>query len=190
MPISPELQSPNVDQAMAHEPAAFRGELNALLERAYGVKFTILDGQSGEVVCNSPDQPARDWAMRAEVCREVARRGRPALIDDDDPLLTLALPASDAAGNAIVAVATFLSRRLDVGEDLSAQAELLGMQAEDAVAWARRQPSWTADALQRISDIVLDDLDAQTAPAIFRKAPRTSLAILPRPTRKSVCCTA
>jgi len=78
-------------------------ELSDLLQRAFGVEFAVLDGQSGDVLHIASGQPARDWALRAELCREVARRGRPELIDDEDPFFTLALPLSDAAGNALVA---------------------------------------------------------------------------------------
>ena len=61
----------------ADGPSTLSGELKSLLERAYGVQFTILDGQSGEVLYAAPGQPSRDWGMRAEMCREVARRGSP-----------------------------------------------------------------------------------------------------------------
>jgi putative nucleotidyltransferase with HDIG domain len=161
MPISLELLSPNIDEATADAPSTLGSELKDLLQRAYGTQFTILDGQSVDVLHVSPGQPMRDWAMRAEVCREVARRGRPAFIDDEEPLLTLAVPLSDAAGNSNVAVATFLTRHVGAGEDLSSQAHALGMRAEDALAWAHWQTPWTAETLKRISDLVLDDAQAR-----------------------------
>ena len=156
MPISQELFAPNAKTTTATASDALSGELKDLLERAYGVQFTILDGQSGDVLDASPTQPARDWSLRSEVCREVARRGRPEFIDEEDPLLTLALPLGGAKGIVHVAVATFLTRPLQPNENLSQQAKLLGMRVEDALTWADSQTPWTADSLGRLSDVVLD----------------------------------
>ena len=41
-----------------------------------GVDFTVIDGNSGEVLYLASDQPCRDWTGRAELCQEVARRGK------------------------------------------------------------------------------------------------------------------
>lgn len=156
MPISEQLQAPNADIVAVGSPNSFSSDLKLLLERAYGVEFTILDGQTGNVRFAASGQPSRDWESRAEICREVARRGRPEFIDEEDPLLTLALPLIDTSKDSIVAVATFLARPLDPHEDLSRQARLLGMRSEEALAWAQRQTPWAPEALKRISDLVLD----------------------------------
>ena len=92
MLISDELTPSPATPIIAVGPAGPGDGTASLLERAYGVPFSILDGQSGEVLYAAPGQPARDWGLSIELCREVARRGRPEFIDDDDPLLTLALP--------------------------------------------------------------------------------------------------
>jgi putative nucleotidyltransferase with HDIG domain len=134
---------------------ALSAELMKLLERGFGVQFTILDGQTGEVIHAAGDQPARDWALRAELCREVARRGRPEFIDDEDPFIAIALPLGLADGDSQVAVATFVTRPVEPYEDLSQAAELLGMDPEGAALWASRQQPWSADALHRVSELVL-----------------------------------
>jgi HD-GYP domain-containing protein (c-di-GMP phosphodiesterase class II) len=138
-------------------PSALSADLKSLLERAYGMRFTIFDGPSGELLDAAPGQPSRDWSIHAEVCREVARRGRPEFIDDEDPFLTLALPLMDAQGRETVAVAAFLTRRVAENEDLSRQAIRLGMRPDEALDWARSQTPWTPELLKRISDLVLDD---------------------------------
>lgn len=132
-------------------------DLKSLLERAYGMQFTILDGPTGELLDAPPGQPSRDWSAHAEVCREVARRGNPEFIEDEDPFLTLALPLLDTQGRATVAVGVFLTRHLDEGEDLSRQADRLGMKPDEAIHWARSQTPWTPESLKRISDLVLDE---------------------------------
>jgi len=161
MSISEELRSPSVDPVAVVIPSPSSHAMKAMLERAYGLQFTILDGQTGQVLSAAPDQPARNWELRAAICREVSRRGRPEFIDDEEPLLTLGLPLVDAAGNAVVAVATFLTRSVKPDEDLSAQAELLGIRPRDALSWARRQTPWSAEVLKHISDFVLEGAQAK-----------------------------
>ena len=125
-------------------------DLRDSLERVYRVQFTILDGESGDVLSVSPKELRRDWAMCAELCREVARRGSPEFIEDEDPLLTLALPLCDERGSSRVAIVSFLTRRIEPGEDLSRQAALLGVRVEEIRAWADSQTPWKAGALGRL----------------------------------------
>jgi hypothetical protein len=140
-------------------PADVLGEeRQTLLRRAFGGSFTILDGVTGEVLAASSEQPWRDWGMRAELCRAVSHRHRPEFIDDEDPFLTLALPLGGAEGEEVVAVATFLTRRVAEDEDLSRPAGLLDMQPDEAQRWARSQTPWTAEVLERLAEVVLDDL--------------------------------
>jgi HD-GYP domain-containing protein (c-di-GMP phosphodiesterase class II) len=136
-------------------------ELKSLMERAYGMQFTILDAPTGTVLDAAVNQPARDWSLRADVCREVARLGQPEFIDDDDPFLTLALPLEDSEGSATIAVATFVTRRVAEDEDLSRPAKALGMRPSEALRWARAQSPWTPESLKRISDLVLDNARAK-----------------------------
>jgi putative nucleotidyltransferase with HDIG domain len=161
MSVAEELGVSNAESLAAVVPSTPSPEFQAMLERAYGAQFTILDGQTAKVLWAAPDQPAHDWQSRAEVCRAVARRGRPEFIDDEDPLLTLALPLCDAAGATVVAVATFLTRSLEPIEDLCRQSELLGMRPRDALAWARRQKPWSTAVLKRIGDFVCDGTNAK-----------------------------
>jgi HD-GYP domain-containing protein (c-di-GMP phosphodiesterase class II) len=132
-------------------------ELKSLMERAYGMQFTILDGTTGKILDASPGQPMRDWSLRAEVCRQVVRLGQPEFIDDEDPFLTLALPLADSEGPSTVAVATFVTRQVNGDEDLSPQAKWLGIRPDEALRWACSQTPWTPESLKRISDLVLDN---------------------------------
>ena len=156
MAIAEEVTSSNAETTAVGGTSTLSSDLKSLLERTLGVRFTILDGQTGDIRHAAPDQPSRDWGLCAEMCREVARRGQPEFIDDDEPVLTLALPLMDAMDGSTVAVATFLTRKVEPTENLSRQAELLGMRPNDALAWARRQTPWTAEMIQRVSDLVLE----------------------------------
>lgn len=140
------------DQALA--------SLAAQLERAFGMPMTLIDGSTGDVL-RAGGAASRDWGLRAEVCREVARRGRPELIDDEDPLITLAIPLADRAGNPVVAAGTFVTRGVGVDEDLSRQAEALGMDAGSAALWASRQSPWPAEALLRAAELFVSNWETR-----------------------------
>ncbi|MEN6558766.1 MAG: HD-GYP domain-containing protein [Thermoguttaceae bacterium] len=156
MSVSQEQEPASVgtDEGIVLDDQAIEQDWTLLLRQAFGVSFTLLDGPTGDVIHESSDQPVRDWGLRAEICRAVARGGRPEFLDDEDPVLTLALPLSDAADNTVVAVAHFLTRRVEPGEDLSSQAEVLGVESEQLAAWAVRQTAWTVESLRRVSDLV------------------------------------
>jgi hypothetical protein len=157
MLTSDELVSTVPVVSTENAPTALSSDLKSLLERAYGMQFTVLDGPTGKLLDAAPGQLSRDWSIHAEVCREVARRGRPEFIEDEDPFLTLALPLIDEQGRETVAVAAFLTRRVAENEDLTQQAHRLGIQPDEAREWACSQAPWTPESLKRISDLVLDD---------------------------------
>lgn len=176
MPSTGEAAPTNVDEDVLSPSSALSRELKVLIERTYGVQFSILDGETGETLFAAPGQPSRDWTLRAEVCREAVRHNQPEFIDDEDPLVALALPLVDASGRRRVAVATFLSRPIEPDEDLSRAAELLGMSPEAALDWAQSQSPWPPEALKRVSDLVLDhDRAKRRAMELQREADSLSI---------------
>jgi len=161
MPISEELSWSIASEAVIGTSSDVSGrEFQSLLQRAFGIPFSVIDGTTGELLFASPDQPPRDWGMRAEVCREAANRNRVEFIDDEDPFVTLAIPLSDASGNPIAAVATFVTRSLAPDEDLARPIQSLGMQPAEAMSWARQQIPRSADTLQRLGNLVLESRHA------------------------------
>jgi hypothetical protein len=160
--------------------------MKSLLERAYGMQFTIFDGASGDVLGVSPWQPARDWGTLTDLCLAVARRSQPEFIEDEDPFLTLAVPLADCDGREVVAAAIFLTRRPAENEDISRQAKQLGIDPVEAWNWSLQQQTWTPESLQHTSDIVLDD--AQTRSRVRSLQREADSLSTPRPMKKSACC--
>jgi putative nucleotidyltransferase with HDIG domain len=129
-----------------------------LLRRTFDVEFTVLDAWTGEVVFAGAGQPNRDWTARAEICREVARRERPEFIDEEDPLLVLAVPLGGSAEDDQMAVATFVTRPVTPDENMDSAARLLGMPADEVVAWARRQKIWAPEMLRKVAEMAVERL--------------------------------
>ena len=132
----------------------------SLLERVFGTEFGILDVPAERWLHRPSDQPKHDWPGLVELCRAVARNGRPEIIGYEDPLAVLAVPLSVCGESDKVAVATFVTRLLSPGEDISRSARPLGLDPRHAALWARWQKPWPADALTAVGDLAVDQLDA------------------------------
>ena len=142
-------------------PAPY-SELDQAVRRGFGRTLGWIDGSTAEVLALPGDEPMRDWGLRAELCREVARRGRPEFLDDEDPFLTLAFPLPTPDGNTLVCVGTFVGRRVSLREDLAQAAEFLGLDPQTATLWASRQTPCPAEVLERLAQLVQTQIAAQT----------------------------
>ena len=129
-----------------------------MLRHAFDVEFTVLDAASGEVVIEGAGQPGYDWTARVELCREVARRERPEFIDEEDPLLVLAVPLGGSEGDEHVAVAAFVTRPVAPDENMDAAARLLDMSPDEVAAWTRRQKPWAPEMLRKVADMAIERL--------------------------------
>lgn len=130
-------------------------EASKSLERWFGVAFTFVNAATAEVLHVAADQPCRDWAYRAELCQQVAFRRQAEFIEEDHPLLMLALPIEVSPDCCLVGVATFTSRALTAEDELVRAAAMLRCDLEAARRWAARQTPIAAATLERLSELVL-----------------------------------
>ena len=150
MPPPAALAAP----ACAREAAA----LAARLHDCMGIEFSVLDGATGDLVRLAAEHRRLDWNSRAELCREVARRGQPEVIEEDDPWLLLAIPVCHG-DETLVAVASLLTRSA-VPQDTVRLAEALGVDLHSASDWAARQEPLPADAAVRLATLAAAKLAA------------------------------
>jgi len=164
MSPTPVLSSPLTDTVVSVAPSApeiLSTPVSHLLDRAFGVEFTVVDGHTGQVLHQATDQPARDWETLAELCRPIAERGRPEFIEEEDPFVVLALPIVGLPEDrSRVVVATLVTRPIAPGEDLSAAGRAVGLSAKVASTWANRQPVWSINAIRRAADLTVERLAA------------------------------
>lgn len=134
---------------------------SASLKRWLGAAPTVVDGTSGEVVYFSHEQPQRDWEAIAELCREVARRGQPELIEEVDPLVTLAVPVAADDGTPLVAVAMFVTHPLGQDTGVDRVARGLRLAQRDVHRWLLGQSPVSPAILTRLAHLIVDRLDVQ-----------------------------
>ncbi len=152
-------------------PAPALGEAPAMPERHvevlarllqwFGVEFHLVDGDTGELLHCAFDQSARDWFARGQLCRAVAASGKVAFIEEDEPLIVMAIPLPEADGANLVAVGTFVTGNATSAQQQSRASEMLGLEPDDSVAWISRQTRWVPDALLRMGQLAAGQLIAQ-----------------------------
>ncbi|HBO43568.1 MAG TPA: HD-GYP domain-containing protein [Planctomycetaceae bacterium] len=161
--VPTELNCPPTITSRSFKLDSTRGVLppaiSQLLDRAFGVPMAVVNGQSGQLLHVPPNQPARDWLSRAELCRQVADRGTAEIVEEEDPLVVLAMPILELPGGEIpVAVATLVTRPVAANESLDAASAILGMSSEAALDWVRSQPVWPVEMIQRVTELTMERL--------------------------------
>lgn len=119
----------------------------------FASEFSLLDGETGKLLKQAPEHARMDWTVRAELAREVARRGQVEFIEEEEPWLLLALPVGDRSDERLVAVAGFLTRSPAGDEEHVRLGRILGAGKDEAVAWAQRQTPVNAEVLRRMADL-------------------------------------
>lgn len=132
-------------------------ELTNMLQRAFEQPFDVVDTSTGCLVHAGEDGLSGDLEARLAICAEVARRGRPEIVDDVAPLLMLAvpLPAVDEEP-PLVAVSTFVTEPVDQEDQVRAAARAFGISADEVLHWAKAHKHWQPHAVLQLSGIVLE----------------------------------
>lgn len=151
-------------------PARPRGladaaQVASLLGEWLGSPFAVLDASSGEWLRIPAEQSEHeiDWGLRGALCQQVARRGRCELLDDEEPLLTLAIPVPPGPDCNWVALGHFLSRPVSRSADLRRISMRMGCRAEEARQWAAAQAIWDPTGLIRAAELARSRLEAEAS---------------------------
>jgi hypothetical protein len=127
------------------------------LSRWFGVEFALLNGDSGEAVLMPQSLSGMDWELLGPLARQVAIRGKPEFLQDENPLVVLSMPLSISRENTLVAVGAFVTEAVDPqGLMRGDAAAILGLSDGAASRWVRAQPLWPVEALTRMSELVAE----------------------------------
>ncbi len=140
---------------------AWHADLQTRLSGWFKTPFELIDAQTGESISGHARTASNDPLVRAEVCRAVAGRGKAEIIEDDGPLLALAIPIYGDASQTIVAVATFVADTATTDAQLCNVAHPLGLAPEAARRWLSAQNSWQPDVLRNMGQLATERLAAE-----------------------------
>jgi putative nucleotidyltransferase with HDIG domain len=152
---------PAADHRLRAQAAIKAGVLHDL-SRWFNTSFSLFDGQTGEAIELAAEHRRIEWAARAELCREVARRQGPETIDEHDPWLVLAIPLPTNDERSLVAVGVFLTRRPSDEHDTGRVASLLSTGAAETARWIARQTPAEAELLERLALVAHEKLAAES----------------------------
>jgi HD-GYP domain-containing protein (c-di-GMP phosphodiesterase class II) len=142
----------------------------AAFERAFDQPFSVVDGTSGKVVHATADWLNCDFSARLGLCEEVARRGRPEVLDEVSPLMLLGIPLPvDPLEAPLLAVSMFLTESVQSESQLAAAASAFGISAKDALKWAKSRTPWHPQAVVRMSTAVVEKLATQQTSLQLKK---------------------
>jgi HD-GYP domain-containing protein (c-di-GMP phosphodiesterase class II) len=158
----------NVRQATRQTPenressgrSSGRADSLAKLRQWFGVEFNLFDGNTGEMLHLATDGTQRDWNACGQFCRVVAERNHAEFIEDEEPLLVLAIPLHGAR-NSLVAVGTFVTEASISARQLSAVAKRLGLARQDAEKWLAEQTRWMPNVLLSMAQLITDNLASE-----------------------------
>jgi putative nucleotidyltransferase with HDIG domain len=160
MPATAEIQSFVAPQPWVDDPTPALQHRAAVLRGAFGTPFTFWDGQTGELLYASTQQPASNDPFRGELARAV-HGSDPQFIADEDSVLLLAVPLPLTPDRTVVATAAFVVRPVAAHEHLSGVSTLLSVEPGQALAWILRQTIWSPEALLRLATAVQAQVQAE-----------------------------
>jgi len=145
-------------------------QLLRALEKACGQSFSIVDCANGQVVHIAPDGLQIDLYSRLTSYEQVARRGRPEIVDEVSPIAVLAVPLSGANGDcSLIAVAAFVTDRVHQQVEIDAAAHEFGIDAEKTFAWAKSQTPWPPQGLLELGVAFTERANLQQSAAHLKR---------------------
>jgi putative nucleotidyltransferase with HDIG domain len=148
------------------------GEANQMLraiERAFAQSFAVIDCRTGRVAHAANGLPL-DLYTRLPSCEQIARRGRPEILDEVSPILILAVPLPSAnSESSTLAIGTFLTERVENEAEIAAAAREFGLDVGHAFRWAQGQTPWPPQAIQEVTNSVVERTALQSSSAQLKR---------------------
>lgn len=132
------------------------------LERAFDQQLTIVDCSAGQVLKVAESSLAVELYSRMPVCEQIARRGRPHVLDEVSPIMLFAVPlAGTSLDQPLVAVGVFLTERVTTETELAAAALAFGVSTQQTLQWATQQIVWLPSTLHEVSTAIAERASIQ-----------------------------
>jgi HD-GYP domain-containing protein (c-di-GMP phosphodiesterase class II) len=149
----------------SERPRAMRVETQravVAIERALQQSLTIVDPSNGDVLQHTSDGIVCDLSSRLAVLEEVARRGRPDIVDEVSPLAMLALPLPVEAMDApLIGLAMFVSEPVTEETQVAAAAGAFGASPAQLLRWAKSRVTWHPQAALQMCELLVEKTSMQ-----------------------------
>ncbi len=140
------------------------------LERAFGKSFTVVECTRGQMLKTAADGLPIDLYKRLAACEQVASRGRAEVLDEVSPVLLFAVPLVGGMGDCpLVAVAPFITQRVNNSTEVAAAALEFGLDTDQTYRWAEAQTPWQPQALLEISSALAERITLQQSAAQLKR---------------------
>lgn len=168
-PLSIHLPTDSPDTS-AHPTEESEGGLLERLDCAFQQNFAVLDTTAGQLKRVSADWPRVDLFRWLPLCEQVARRGRPEVIEDFAPLLLIAAPISgDVFDPKRIAVAVLLTEPIEDAEQATSAAHAFGVDPQMLATWAAGRKVWSPHAAVTLANALAEAEQAKNQAASTKK---------------------
>ena len=134
----------------------------AAFERALDQSFMVVDPSTGDVFQPAAEGLAWDVSSRLVLLEEVARRGRPEIVDESSPLLMVAIPLPEESNDRpLVAVSLCLTELVQSESEVRAAAAAFGVEPEPLFRWAQARIPWHPQALMQMCQLLVEKSTTQ-----------------------------
>jgi len=151
--------------ADADHPRTLRPETQraaAALERALQQSLTVIDPANGDTLQHTTDGINCDLSARLGLLEEIARRGRPEIVDEVSPLVMIALPLPVEAMDApLMAVAMFVTDTVTEESQVAAAANAFGASPAQLLRWAKTRLTWHPQAALQLCELLAEKASMQ-----------------------------
>ena len=136
-------------------------DLQARLREWFGVQFELFDGNSGDSLAAGAQTLTRDVLVLGEICRAVAGGGKAEIVEENEPLVVLAIPVRGDQQQMFVAVASFLTGHSTTPPQLAHIADGLQVRPDAARRWLAEQQVWQPTILLGMGQLATERLAAE-----------------------------
>ena len=150
-------ETPIADESRQRLLHADTQRIVAAIERALDQSFAVVDPSAGDVFQMAADGLTWDTSSRLVVLDEIARRGRPEVVDEASPVLMVAIPLPvETHDPPLVAVSLFITEAVREESQVLAAAAAFGVEPGSLFRWAQARIPWHPQALMQMSQLLVE----------------------------------
>ncbi len=136
-------------------------DLQARLHEWFEVRFELFDGNSGDSLIAGDQTLTRDALVLGEMCRAVAGGGKAEIVEENEPLVVLAIPVQTDQQQTVVAVASFVTGNSVTPRQWVRIASGLQLNPDAARRWLAAQQVWQPSVLLGMGQLATERLAAE-----------------------------